>query len=81
MRAYSTVRDRCYRLVKKGCLLEYSECLAVPVRGGGRSELKDGRAGKCYADSMRYDGVVDEIARVLVLGALLVESRNLGMCG
>jgi len=77
MRAHSTVRDRCYRLVKKGCLLEYSECLAVPVGGGGRSELKDGGTGKCYADSMGYNRVVDLIASVLVLRALLVESRNL----
>ena len=62
-------------------MLEYSKCLAVPVRGGGRSELKDGRTGKCYADSMGYNRVVDEIAGVSVLGALLVESRNLETSG
>lgn len=61
-------------------MLEYSECLAVPVGGGGRSELKDGRTSKCYAYSMGYDRVVDNIASVLVLGALLVESRNLEIC-
>jgi len=48
----------------------------MPVGGGGRSELKDGRTGKCYADSMGYNRVIDEIASVFVLGALLVESRN-----
>ena len=62
-------------------MLEYSECLAVPVRGGGRSELKDGRTGKCYADSMGYNRVVNIITSVLILRALLVESRNLGICG
>ena len=80
MRAHSTVRDRFYRLVKKSCLLEYSECLAVPVGGGRRGELKDSRTGKCYADSVGYNRVVDEIASVSVLGALLVESRNLEIC-
>ena len=61
-------------------MLEYSECLAVPVGGGGRSELKDGRTSKCYTYSMGYDRVVDNIASVLVLRALLVESRNLEIC-
>ena len=52
----------------------------MPVGGGRRGELKDGRTGKCYADSVGYNRVVDEIASVSVLGALLVESRNLEIC-
>ena len=62
-------------------MLEYSECLAVPVGGGWRSELEDGRTGECYTDSMGYNRVVDKIASVLVPGTLLVESRNLEICG
>lgn len=61
-------------------MLEYSECLSVPVGRGGRSELKDGRTRKCYTDSMGYNRVVDNITSVLVLRAPLVESRNLGIC-
>jgi len=53
-------------------LLEYSECLPVLVRGGGRSELKYCRTSECYADSMGYNRVVDDIASVLVLRAFLV---------
>ncbi len=75
--ANSTIRNRGYGLVEESCLLENGQCLAVPVRRGRRSELEDGRASKSDADPMGYNWVVDLIASVLILRALLIESRDL----
>lgn len=74
-----TVRDRGYGLVKESRLLEYSKCLAVPIGRRGRSELKDGRSRKGYADPMGYNRVVNNVTSLLVLRAFLVEPGNLGI--
>jgi hypothetical protein len=78
MATNSAVRNRGYGLVEQRCLLENSECLAVPVRRGRRGKLKNGRASESDTDPMGYNRVVDLITSVLVPRAFLVEPRNLG---
>jgi hypothetical protein len=77
MATNSAVRNRGYRLVEQRCLLENSECPAVPVRRGRRGKLEDGRASESDTDPMGDNRVVNLIAGMLVLRALLVEPRNL----
>jgi hypothetical protein len=64
-------------LVEESCFLESGEYLAVPIWRGRRRKLEDGRTGKSDADPMGYNWVVDLITSVLILGAFLVEPRNL----
>jgi hypothetical protein len=58
-------------------LFENSECLAVPVRRGGRGKLEDGRAGKSDANPVGNNWVVNRIASMLVLRTFLVKPGNL----
>ena len=77
MTANRTIWNRGYGLIEGGCLFENSECLAVPVRRGGRGKLEDGRARKSDADPVGNNWVVNLIAGVLVLRTFLVEPGNL----
>jgi len=79
MATHSAVRNGSYGLIEESSLLENGKCLAVPVRRGWRGKLEDGRASKGDADSVGYDRVVNLIASMLILGAFLVETGNLGI--
>jgi hypothetical protein len=77
MATNSAVRNGCYGLVEKSCLLEDGKRLAVPVGGRGRGKLENGRTCEGDADPMGNNRVVNVIASMLIFGALLVEPRNL----
>jgi hypothetical protein len=77
MTANRTVRNRGYGLIEESCLFENSECLAVPVRRGGRGKLKDGWARKSDTDPVGNNWVVNLIASMLVLRTFLIKPGNL----
>lgn len=59
-----------------GHVSEDGEHTSVTLRGRGGGELEDGRTSESDTDAVRNDRVVNLVSSVLVLGPLLVQTRD-----